>query len=78
MPTYKARTALLIPHHSLFLHKMHVLCTCDYVLTSYRLHKLSLVGYICGGNVSQKRLLCFLSSESLLPLFKLASLLNIE
>lgn len=78
MHTYKARAALLIPHHSLFLHNTHVLCMYDYVLTSYRLHKLSLVGYICGENMSQKRFLCFLSSESLLPLFKAASLLSIK
>lgn len=78
MHTYKARAALLIPQPSLFLHNTHVLCTYDRVLPSYRLHKLSLVGYICGETTSQKRFLHFLSSESLLPLFKPASLLNIK
>lgn len=82
MPTSKARAVRLIPRHSLFLHNavydMRVLCMYDCVLTSYRLHKLSLVRCVCGENMSQKRLLCFLSSESLLPLFKPASLLNIK
>lgn len=82
MCTYETRAAALVPRHSLFLHNAvrdtHAPCMYGNIRTSYRLHEPSLVGYICGENMSLKRFPLIPTSESLFPLFEPASLLNIK